>query len=252
MQRKRYRQKNGSMMVEAAIVLPVFIIAVVTLCWFIKACFLEAAVFSTAVDQIHTHSVSLTGTAGMQHSIREALEESGIEGSEFDQKRLETGITVEGEDDFKKLIYSYDTKIRIPLPFVSRIDLKNEILFHMWDGTENEGTPFSFSDMERDGDGVPVLVFPRSGGKYHSSSCRYTSAYPTEVTLTAELRRKYGRCVLCTEGDETDGERVYIFQYGGCYHEKDCSSIDKYTETIDREDAVKKGYTACSICGGGE
>ena len=244
------KQKKGSMLVEAAIVFPVYIIAVVTLCWLVKACFLETAVFSTVTDRVHHASVSLTGTAMLQRDIRSALEEAGGESSQYSQKSIETGLTAGGVGEFERLKYRYETKIRVPLPFVTEIYLDHELIYHKWTGCSTEGTPLPFSSMESDGTGHPVLVFPRSGGRYHASSCRYANAYPTEVVLTPEIRKKYDRCRLCTEGDEADGQKVYVFRYGGSYHESDCSSIDKFTVPMDQADAEHKGYTSCKICGG--
>ena len=251
MVKQRWGRKKGSMIVEAAIVLPVYIIAVVTLCWLVKACFLEAAVFSTVVDQVHYASVSVTGSVMLQGDIRSALESTGVESSRYSQRSVETDLIAAGVGGFEKLKYCYDTSIKVPLPFVKEILLDNEIIYHNWDGVSYNGTPFLFSDMENDGVGTPILVFPRSGGRYHTSTCRYANAHPVEVTLTPEIREKYDRCRLCTEGDEVDGQKVYVFRYGGSYHEADCSSVDKYTIMMDIEDAKTKGYTACKICGGG-
>lgn len=244
------KRKRGSMIVEAAIVLPIYVIAVVTLCWLVKACFLETAVFNTVCDQVHQASVSVTKSAGISGKIRSALDDSGVEGSEYRHKGIARGIPVEGFGGFEKLRYSYDTRIRVPVPFVKEIKLENEVLYHAWTGYSPGGPVFPFSRMESDGDGSPVIVFPRTGGRYHDKSCRYVNACPSTVTLTSSVRRKYDRCRLCTEGNEADGQTVYIFKYGGSYHESDCSAVDRFTMTMDTGDAEKKGYTPCSICGG--
>lgn len=243
-------RKKGSMIVEASIVLPIYILAVVTLCWLVKACFLEAAVFSTVTDQVHNASVNPVGIIGLQSRVKTALEESGIDSSQYTQDPIIGSYTAVGVNGFQKVKYRYNSKIQIPLPFVEEIDLDNEILYHPWKGFSRGGEPFAFSSMEEEGNGIPVIVFPRTGGRYHDKSCRYANAYPTEVVLSQEIRKKYERCRLCTEGDEADGQKVYVFRYGGSYHEPDCSAVKKFTITIDLEDAKKKGYTACSICGG--
>ena len=233
-------------------VFPAYILAVITLCWLVKACFLETAVFSTVADQVHYSSVSPAGTTGLQGRIRASMDSSGIEGKPYEQLSLDTGLTAAGVDGFQRLKYRYRTEIRIPLPFVKEIRLDNEILYHIWTGFSKGGEPFSFSAMESDGAGLPVIIFPRTGGRYHTVSCRYANAYPEEVLLSPSIRKKYDRCRLCTEGDEQDGQTVFIFRYGGSYHESDCSSVDKFTMTMDLEDAREKGYTACSVCGGTE
>ncbi|MDD7408207.1 MAG: hypothetical protein SOV71_01870 [Anaerovoracaceae bacterium] len=244
--------KRGSMITEAAIVFPIYIIAVVTLCWLVKACFLETAVFCTSCSELQKESISIVhGIGGAGADIEDALERSGVDGSQFHKKAQMKGISEEGVGGFDKLKYSYDTRIKMPLPFVKEIKLENEIVYHKWDGYSRGGSPFPFAQMEQDGDGDPVIIFPRTGGRYHSKTCRYANAYPQTTTLSPGIRKKYSRCRLCTEGDESDGQTVYIFKYGGSYHESDCSAVDKFIMTMDRKDAVKKGYTPCSVCGGG-
>ena len=245
------KSKRGSMIVEAAIGLPVYIIAVVTLCWLIKACFLETAVYCTSCSEMQRSSISVVQGATASANIENALEKSGVDGSQFHKKALVRGITVEGTGGFEKLIYSYDTEIKMPLPFVKEIQLENEIVFHRWDGYSSGGSPFSFDRMEQSGDGTPVIIFPRTGGRYHSRSCRYANAYPETVMLSPAIRKKYSRCRLCTNGKEADGMTVYIFRYGGSFHTSECSAVDKFIMTMDKKDAVKKGYTPCSVCGGG-
>lgn len=244
--------KKGSMIVEAAVALPIYIIAVVTLCWLVKACFLETAVYCTSCSELQRESVNAVQIISQSGAdIENALEKSGVDGSQFHQKAHLRMISEEGVGGFEKLIYSYDTQIKMPLPFVKEIKLENEIVYHRWDGFSRGGSPFSFDKMEQDGKGNPVIIFPRTGGRYHGKSCRYANAYPETAHLSQSIRKKYSRCRLCTEGDEYDGQTIYIFRYGGSYHESDCSAVDKFIMTMDRKDAVKKGYTPCSVCGGG-
>ena len=70
-----------------------------------------------------------------------------------------------------------------------------------------------------------------------------------DLTLKS-VKKKYKPCPLCTNGSEAAGSTVYVFRYGGSYHNAGCDSVDKYVIDMDRADAVIKNYSPCSVCGG--
>ncbi len=242
------RKRAGSMIVEAAIVLPIFIIASITLCWLMKASFLQTAVFHTAENQLRQDSIAIVSFT--DSSIRDALEENNIDGEGYRRISKTGGITIRGVDDYECLKFAYDTKIRLPVPFVKEINLENELTYRKWKGFDYPGTAMGFEAMEQEEKGNPVIVFPHAGARSHGENCRYVRSYSQETVLTPAIRKKYDACRHCTEGDEYDGQKVYVFQYGSCYHEKECSSVTRYTIKMDENDAKSKGYDACSVCGG--
>ena len=153
-------------------------------------------------------------------------------------------------DGFKRIAFSYDTGITIPLPLVKDIVLKNSIIYRGWTGCGNAGSPMGFEAMTASSAGNPVYVFPQAGEKYHTRGCRVLNASAEAAVLSPDLRNRFGPCPLCTTGKEADGSGVYIFRYGTCYHKGGCSAVSKYFILMDRKDAQAKGYTACSVCGG--
>ena len=104
--------------------------------------------------------------------------------------------------------------------------------------------------MALDEDGNVVCIFPRAGGRYHGTGCRYVNSYAAETVLDASVKKKYKSCPLCTSGSEAAGSTVYVFRYGGSYHSAGCDSVDKYVIDMDRADALIKNYSPCSVCGG--
>lgn len=63
-------------------------------------------------------------------------------------------------------------------------------------------------------------------------------------------------CVLCIclagcasfPSDSGDDETVYITKTGTKYHRAGCRYLDESKIAIDKADAIKQGYTACSVC----
>ncbi len=245
---KGIRRKKGSMIVEAAITLPVFVILVVTFCWLVKACALEIAVYNTVENQVR--QVSVIGTVPSPYAVRKELGSVQVNATGYKENGVLPGYSISGVGGFTKINFSYDTDIRMPLPLVKTIVLKNSIIYRSWNGYSNPGSPMGFEAMTASAAGDPVYVFPQAGEKYHARGCRVMNASAEAVTLNSDLRHRYGPCPLCTTGREPDGTGVYIFRYGSCYHKGGCSAVTKYFILMDRSDALSKGYTACSVCGG--
>jgi hypothetical protein len=228
---KQMKIRRGSMLTEGAVFLPVYIIAVVTLIYLVRICWTDVLVFSTVENQVREASVGVN--LNMFQETRSALNSAGADGS-----RLK--------------IYSIpsDVSAKLPVSIRKNIVLENELVYRQWTGMSIDGEAFGYDRMEIDETGNTVYVFPRSGGRYHGRTCRYVNSYDVESVLSQEIKTKYSRCPLCTDGSEHIGNTVYIFQYGRSYHNADCDSVDKYVIEIDKADAVIKGYSECSVCGG--
>ena len=97
----------------------------------------------------------------------------------------------------------------------------------------------------------PVWIFPQSGEKYHSKNCTYVKATVHSRILNASVRTRYAACSTCRSGDLPAGSIVWCFDGDDtAYHRGTCRTIDRHTAVIDRTEAIDKGYTPCSKCGG--
>ena len=110
----------------------------------------------------------------------------------------------------------------------------------------------SMTDDEMSGAGAePVFIFPKRGEKYHREGCTFLRAASTSGALTSGIRSKYAPCPICGSRNAADGTLVYYFPAAGeSYHLRNCPSLQRHYVEIDKKDAVSRGYTPCSKCGG--
>lgn len=244
-------RKAGSIITEAAVMLPVYIIAVVTFVYITRVCHTDIIAFSVMENEIRGSSAMLT--LPLCPGAGAAVGAAGLDSGRFDVSFMPGGIAggYDGIDQLYKISFKYDTRIAAPAAFRKNIVINNTIMARNWSGREIKGAdPFGFERMALDEAGNVVCVFPRAGGRYHGTGCRYVNSYAVETTLDSEIKNKYKPCPLCSDGKESYGSTVYIFRYGGSYHNAGCDSVDKYVIDMDRADAVIKNYSPCSVCGG--
>ncbi len=144
----------------------------------------------------------------------------------------------------------YDINISLPARFIDKIPVSDTIVCRAFVGHEHDQAPMAFSEMEKNVVSDTVWVFPRSGTKYHGADCSFIKNYPMETILTGSVRGRYSPCEICDPGGLSDGNLVYCFNTGNVYHRGKCPTVTKYVTSMDRSEAEKRGYTACSRCGG--
>ena len=106
-------------------------------------------------------------------------------------------------------------------------------------------------DFLNDEDAEAVYIFPKRGEKYHSRGCTFLRAASTSTALSSSVRKKYKGCPLCHSSKAADGALVYYFPSDGeDYHLPGCPALQRNYIEIERGTALKRGYTACSKCGG--
>ncbi len=245
----RVGERRGSMMVEGCVFLPVMIVASVCLVFLIKSCWIQIIAVNAIYDQIHVHSAAADSLGN--EDIADALKYNGLD---------ESNVTVNSKEVYgysdipglEKLSTTYATDIRMPLSPVDNIFLNNTFIIRKWDGIYHDVNPMGFDVMTHDVKGSQVWVFPRDGEKYHHKDCRYVKVFTEEVVMSREISDIYYPCPSCIKTRPENGSKVYIFEYGYSYHLKECSAVARQTICMDVADAELKGYSPCSVCGGGQ
>ena len=245
--------KKGNYLVEAAISLPVFIIAVMVMssvilmyaciedCNFIAANELrrgaaEAAVADTAVAVPYRLKNEITSKHSQIQSAR--LTDAGIRTERW------------GVDELIAVRYRLALETPNPLGIKANAHYDLSLVTRAYVGRERNVRRMT-EDEFMDDDSVPVFIFPKRGEKYHSDGCGFLRADSRPGTLGRSVRKKYKSCPLCRSGKAGDGTLIYFFPSAGeDYHLPGCSSLQRNYIEIDKATALERGYTPCSKCGG--
>ena len=247
------RSTRGSYTVGAALILPVLILAILTMGSFIKVEGAWENVINSAGDELHEAALKgydkVSGAPPgslVERRVRQDVQ--GLDHLSISRSLIGSGLS-EGVNVYR---IKAEVSMDAPLGFGRVHKLDAGIKYRSFIGKESTAGGMGREALESGGDAHAVVIFPQMGERYHSKSCTYVKASVEEKVLTGQLKQKYGACGLCKSGDLPDGSIVYCYRSEGtAYHRGSCRSINRHTITIDREEAVEKGYTPCSKCGGG-
>jgi competence protein ComGC len=264
------RNKKGFLIVEATIVLPIFIIGVLTLGCLIPMMAVKERVMNFYVDAASQVAISayvsnknlilgeLNGRVAGGIAAKAYLNAGVKHGCLGDGVQEPTDLNLRkfrylyADNRIEGLIsgeFAYTYNIPFPLLFYGDPSLADFLVFRGYVGTSIENDPMSYEEIACGDDGETVVIFPRYGKRYHSRECRMVSVYPVEVVLTKSLMRSYDSCKICGSDDLTFGSIVYCFTTDGrVYHKGNCPTVDKYVLVISRTKAEARGYMPCALC----
>lgn len=254
------RNRKGSIAVEAAIILPLFIIGILTLGYLIKFTMASEGVFHALADEtgkFTSQTASVLGISAYEKDVRERVESESLGDVTAADVRGLYHIPYIGKNGntYTSLVgvsVNWDTPIKLPRLGSDDLNGQVTILARAFVGGSNSGSPLPFSEMENDDDGITVWVFPRAGEKYHSEQCRYIENNPRERLLDRSVRSNYNACELCLASSAFDGNLVYCFPTSGrVFHTGECYIVERYVIEISKEDATKQGYSSCLKCSAG-
>ena len=245
--------KRGSYLTEAAISLPVFIIAVIVMSSVILmyAC-IEDCTFIAANELRRgaAEAVMADTSIALPHRIRKELEDNH---SQVHSARLtDAGFRCRrwGIDELILVDFRLKLKTGNPLGIKAEADYDLALATRAYVGRERDG-PNMTAEEFADEDAEAVYIFKKRGEKYHSKGCTFLKAASTSAALSGSIRKKYKACPLCHSSKAENGALVYYFPSDGeDYHLPGCASLQRNYIEIDRGTALSRGYTACSKCGG--
>lgn len=248
------RNTKGFYTLEAAIFLPIFIIAILTIGYFIKVAGATEDVMHAAVDESRlaaSHSYNIKVNPGFTSKLENRISKENSDVSYIDVNRFRYLHERNGNKGMISFNLDYRVDIHLPLKMQSGISKSDRVLCRGWIGRTLEGKPMSFEDMMTNDGGGTVWVFPASGKRYHKHNCTFVTNYPVQTIFNDSVKKHYKACENCHPGDLATGSLVYCFpKYGDAYHRGGCSTIEKYTVTLSKNQAEERGYTPCGKCGG--
>lgn len=249
--------KKGSLFVETAVVLPFFLMAIITISLLVRVVAIEENTMLCFADESHKYAkeMYLTEFTHVFHEERLLNRLNAVESARLKNERVEYRHSILHEKDLGKTnaFLSYELEIPLPFSFKRELKLEQHLFFRGFIGADNPGEAMGFDAMETGESSSSVYVFPRAGERYHRIDCRVIDVYPVEKVLSKDLMKKYEPCKLCKAETLSPGCLVYCFdKCGKVYHKGSCVTVDRYVVEMDSEEAIEKGYTPCSFCGGGE
>ncbi len=253
--------KRGYYTIEAAIFLPVFIIAMVTLVYVIRIICIEERITHIMTDEGRYLSAraydNLTMASGinMGFLLGIHLEDRFNSEVKYDTPYIITEYRYLFEEDgLTGLIdysLSYQNHLKMPINLVRSRTFDKKLLLRGFIGADYNQDAFDYESMEENKESIIVWVFPKAGEKYHVENCRHIKVYPRQIALSKAFMTKYKSCSHCKNKITVPGSLVYIFsESGGVYHHGNCFTVDRYVVSMDKETAKNKGYIPCKTCGG--
>ena len=247
------RGKRGYYTLEAVIFLPIFIIAILTFAYLIKAVAIDEQVSHAMSDEGHRLSMMAyeredAGTFPLRLYLR--LNESAEGAENLIVTDFDYLYSADGIDDLIYVDVAYSVDIKLPKRLYERLFREQELTFRGFTGREHAETSEGFAAMEHEEAYEEVWVFPKAGEKYHDKNCDFINVAARKAKLTSYIKLRYSPCKLCEPGNLERGADIYYFDTGDVYHRGDCYVVERYVISMDKDDAEKKGYEACSKCGG--
>lgn len=244
--------KKGVYTIEAAICLPLVMLAVITLGYFLEA----DSAWENCVHAAYKECAYAQGSgldlskAALSLRLRR---EAADTGQDVDLRVTDQRFSYSDErlTDLNSFRMRAEVNLPLPLGFGRSFDYEDQILYRDFTGLRYSRDALGAEGLEQSGNADEVWIFPQSGTKYHRESCTYVKATVHSCILNDSLRKRYAACGMCGSGNMPSGSIVFCFDgEDTCYHRGSCRSINRHTIAVDKTEAEEKGYAPCSKCGG--
>ena len=251
--KEKVLSKKGSLIVEATIILPPFIVGMILLISIIPAiASAEAAVFTASNELIKAdaRAVFISEPISLPLLVRNKIknENPGLRNVfliDYGYRYSEGGM-----DDLISIDLVLTSGGINPLRRTSGFGIEVRLRSRALTGTcrEKDGNEEQFTEADSY---RQVYVFPRSGEKYHSRGCPFLNPDCRLVYLTEGVRSSYSSCSNCHSERAAIGTPVFCFSGSNTnYHFGSCNAVTKYFIEMDEREAREKGFGPCMTCGG--
>lgn len=242
--------KKGSYLVEAAIIMPIFILAVLMMISAIPALSAAENTAFAVCDELRLESAKaafLKEPAAMKLRIKTRISGENPKMSGFQFTSCKYMYRENSIDDLITVKYRFSYEGNDTQSLFKSAGFTGIMTVRAFTGKLHREAPSTPSVREE----KLVYVFPQWGARYHRKSCTYVTGSCQMVYLTPQIQNQYKSCKLCNARSAQIGSPVFCFtRYGEAYHVAGCSTIKRYYVTMEQHKAESQGYSPCSKCGG--
>lgn len=243
--------RKGSLTVEAALVLPLFFFAVLTLLNLMEVCRLQGMVNMSLQESAETLGTYGYVLAGEEEGAEMVLGTGAC--MMYAQSQMPEEVREHGsisllrsryEDHTVKLQADYKMKIGY-LFFRPEVKVTCRASVRAWEGD---------TDQERQAGNYEEMVFVTEHGQvYHiSSACRHLSVKISAgskgkiSSMRNESGERYHACEKCVGGGAVN-DLLYVTSSGNRYHNSsECSGLKRSVRLVKHSEVA--GYPVCSTC----
>lgn len=214
-----FTSNQGSIVIEAALVIPLFIAVFVMLLHFIILVNTQNTISNKLYDDACKMSKSI-----LDYSTSDNINISA-------ESIIKDGIILKSE-------YKYEIPL---LVFGSRnLKIEQALIFRKWTGES-----IAKEDKNKNQE---VVYVTKNGKVYHTDKgCTHLNISIREIKFGSVNKSNYSECKICIFVEISDNEKVYITDTGDRYHIKEnCSSLTRIIEEISIEDVGDRKI--CSRC----
>ncbi len=245
--------KRGSYIVEAAICLPMFLIAILAMSSIILmyACIEESNyILSDELGRASIEAPFVDTSLLLPSRIGKRIKENQSIVEELRQGDYIYRGTRGGYDELIAITYEMRMKSANPFDLASSGEYVLSCMTRAYVGRTRQDAPMS--EAELSGEEVEIVyIFPSRGEKYHNEGCSVLHAAYTSAILSSSLKKKYKACRACKSKNAGIGTLVYVFpDEGASYHVGGCDTLQRNYIKVERSVAIERGYLACLKCGG--
>ena len=196
------KNKEGSYIVEASVILPVFIICVCAIILTIRIIAIcENITFVTSKELINTSFGYFNNINKI--SLCTKLEEQAKDISGIKINQLRYLYSDGGIEDLIKLDATAHFEINNIIGIDSAINFREKVMCRAFSGSHRDGTPLGEDVFTSYGQAKTVYIFPKYGIRYHDKGCRYIKkkseerSYIISIDKEDATRRGYTPCMIC-------------------------------------------------------
>lgn len=253
---------KGSLTVEASLVLPLFIAALVALIFLIQVMQVQMRVQKALYEEsrkltgygyfiekieIHNYLQNSLEAAYIKSQVIQVLGQEYLNNSRIvdGSKGFHLNLAVNPENGLVDIALQYKMRVPFDLFGIGNVALISRARCHLWCGEQEETKVW---DQE-------MVFMTKNGTVYHLyENCSYltTSVASTQLQKMGDIRSadgsKYYPCSNCCQKLLEETQLVYYAKYGTRYHSLiTCSQLNSNVYLVDRQAVIGK-YPMCSKC----